>query len=607
MEITKQSSINECGVCVINSFVKHFYKYSSKEKILNEANISENGLSIYDFENLGQKFGLYIESYESEWAEFCNLRNNQFYGMLIHKNELMHYVIVFKKKESIIIYDSDSGKYELKYAEFKKDFANIIFQVSKIKYNKQKIDLQSIDLKFLFACIFLHLCIIGLSTLFANVFNWTLNFSVYSKSTTNLIYLVFIFFLIVLLNSITNFILKQYSLIRFKQNFKYLVFKFTNVINQKDKIFINKIEPTYVYLIDSSIVSICNYLTVDIATLITDGLMILISLIIFSVIKPIFLIFCLINIIFNVFIAIINLNFKTKNLEQVIKNSNWNNNISKQLIEFISYEENSEILKHSINKMKNNFQQFEKIYSKKSSFDNNLSFFETMFSNVLYILMIAVGAIYLMNNNLNIGVLTFLVSLLGMFSSSMSSLCNFPYKQKEYKKMSDVYWSFSNLSNIVKDSFIKNVKDIKTISFKTDDKLCIVKNNQVLKGKELISLDNFESINGFKNQNKLFFKNNFIKINPDSKIPIEYINENISKNSMLASELLRTFNIRLNKRNFSLHEQQIINLMFACFQNEKIICFNDCFRYLSNEEKTYIKKKITDVISQNNFIFFINN
>ena len=95
--------------------------------------------------------------------------------MLIHNNESLHYVIVFKKKESIIMYDSDSGKYELKYPELKKDFANIIFQVSKtktkIKYNKQKIDLQSIDLIFLFVCIFLHLCIIGLSTLFANVFN----------------------------------------------------------------------------------------------------------------------------------------------------------------------------------------------------------------------------------------------------------------------------------------------------------------------------------------------------------------------------------------------------------------------------------------------------
>lgn len=66
MEITRQNSPNECGVCVINSFVKHFYKTSNKFHILNSANITENGLSIFDFENLAQKFGLFVESYECE-------------------------------------------------------------------------------------------------------------------------------------------------------------------------------------------------------------------------------------------------------------------------------------------------------------------------------------------------------------------------------------------------------------------------------------------------------------------------------------------------------------------------------------------------------------
>lgn len=610
MKVTKQNSINECGVCVINSFVNHYYKWSNKEKILNEANLDGNGLSIYDFENLGQKFGLYIESYECEWAEFCSLKNNCYYGLLIRKNELMHYVIIFKTKTHIVMFDSDSGKYELKYNELKKDFSNIVFQISKsktnIKYTKQKIDLQSIDFKFLIICMFLHLAIIGLSTLFANVFNWTLNFSIYSKSTSNLISLVFIFCLITLLNCLLNYVLKHYSLIRFNQNFKYLVFKFINSIKCKNNTFINKIEPSYVYLIDSSIVSICNFLTVEISMMITDIFMILISLIIFALIKPMFLLFCLIAVIFSIFVAIINLNFKTKNLEHAIKNSNFNNNISRELIDLISKEENSEMLKFNIEKIKNNFQQFEKIYSKKTSFDNNLSSFETFFTNLIYLLMVAAGAIYLINNQLNIGLLTFFVSLLGMFTNSTNNICNFPYKVKEYKKMSDVYWSFSNLSNIIKDSFIKTVNEINSITFCTEKDSSTIKRNSIIK-EDIISLSNFNSINGFKNQNKLFFKNNFIKINPDTKISVEYIKENISRNTMLASDLLRFFNISLNKKTYSLREQQILNFIFVCFQNEKIICFNNGFKYLTKRENMYVKKKIKELISQNNFIFFINN
>lgn len=161
MEITRQNSPNECGVCVINSFVKHFYNNSNKFEVLNAANISENGLSIFDFENLGQKFGLFIESYECEWSEFVELKNNKYYGMLINKNQGMHYIIVYKKKDCLKIYDSDSGIFELQYNQFKEKFAGIIFDVSKskvnIKYKSQKIDLQNIDLKYFAVTLGIHI------------------------------------------------------------------------------------------------------------------------------------------------------------------------------------------------------------------------------------------------------------------------------------------------------------------------------------------------------------------------------------------------------------------------------------------------------------------
>ena len=75
MEITKQKSSLECGVCVINSFVKHYYNQNIKHEILDSANITDNGLSIYDFELLGQKYNLLIESFhckdeEGIWKDF---------------------------------------------------------------------------------------------------------------------------------------------------------------------------------------------------------------------------------------------------------------------------------------------------------------------------------------------------------------------------------------------------------------------------------------------------------------------------------------------------------------------------------------------------------
>jgi ABC-type bacteriocin/lantibiotic exporter with double-glycine peptidase domain len=66
MEITKQTNSNECGICAITSLVKHFYTYADKNQILNQANLTENGLSIFNFELLAQRFGLLVDTYQME-------------------------------------------------------------------------------------------------------------------------------------------------------------------------------------------------------------------------------------------------------------------------------------------------------------------------------------------------------------------------------------------------------------------------------------------------------------------------------------------------------------------------------------------------------------
>jgi ABC-type bacteriocin/lantibiotic exporter with double-glycine peptidase domain len=66
MKITKQTSPNECGVCVINSLLEHHYHIDDKVTVLNEARLTEDGLSIFNFEVLSQKLGLFAESYQLE-------------------------------------------------------------------------------------------------------------------------------------------------------------------------------------------------------------------------------------------------------------------------------------------------------------------------------------------------------------------------------------------------------------------------------------------------------------------------------------------------------------------------------------------------------------
>jgi ABC-type bacteriocin/lantibiotic exporter with double-glycine peptidase domain len=66
MQITKQTNPNECGICAINSLVDHYYHHNDKNVILNEAKLTSDGLSIFNFEVLSQKFGLFAETYQLE-------------------------------------------------------------------------------------------------------------------------------------------------------------------------------------------------------------------------------------------------------------------------------------------------------------------------------------------------------------------------------------------------------------------------------------------------------------------------------------------------------------------------------------------------------------
>jgi ABC-type bacteriocin/lantibiotic exporter with double-glycine peptidase domain len=66
VEAIKQTNPNECGICAITSLVKHFYGRADQNEILNQASLTEDGLSIFNFEVLADKFGLLVDTYQME-------------------------------------------------------------------------------------------------------------------------------------------------------------------------------------------------------------------------------------------------------------------------------------------------------------------------------------------------------------------------------------------------------------------------------------------------------------------------------------------------------------------------------------------------------------
>jgi len=178
MKIVQQTSDNECGVCVINMLANYYHnKTIDKNIILQKANLTKNGLSLQELENLANEFNLDAQSFKCSFEELIDEKINDYFIALINKNGLNHFVIVKNYNKNFFrIYDPENKIYELNNEEFKKIFLNIIVRVSK---NHQIFDLpifkesylKNIKLSSLIIILFIELLNIPLNIFLSKIVN----------------------------------------------------------------------------------------------------------------------------------------------------------------------------------------------------------------------------------------------------------------------------------------------------------------------------------------------------------------------------------------------------------------------------------------------------
>jgi ABC-type bacteriocin/lantibiotic exporter with double-glycine peptidase domain len=282
MQITKQTNPNECGICVINSLVQHHYHICDKNTILNEAKLTPDGLSIFNFEVLAQKFGLFAETFQLEPAEFFHLKHNEYFVCPIKKNGGLHYVIVKKHKQFVEVYDSESGRYESSYQAFVENFAGIIILITKakVKINVKQIDkpdiFKHLDVRYLLINLLIQIVVVGLGAITADFLNIMINHAVVSNSLKNGVMIVVVFAIIYLLNGLTHYLLNLYTAKYFKINFQYLSHELINALNHKKKTFLNKVDANYFYIIDTAMHAITNFIVVEISSFCANVLLVII-------------------------------------------------------------------------------------------------------------------------------------------------------------------------------------------------------------------------------------------------------------------------------------------------------------------------------------------
>ena len=472
MRITKQTNSNECGMCVVNSLVQHYYKHSDKNKLVSDAVVSDKGLSIYEFETLCLNNGLEPLSYQLSFDEFKKLdTGKKFFVLLINRDNSNHYVIARKIDKGIHIYDSAYGEYNLTYAQLEKIFMNIYIEVNKLKLVQVKFDKthnwSNLNVKYLMINIFFELLIGGLSILFGLFLDVVLNLCSASVDVKTLIIICFSFLLISILKSVFNHVFSWYVNKSVFGTYKVLKNKMiSKLMNKKENLFY-KVDQTYFYLLNDAMYNICSFNIIEYSNLISAIIVGLICLIIAAIYNPYFLIVVLIITVSQVLILLFSIGKANNIIKDNIRSNNLNQSVASK------YIDNNALFLDCF-KYQNVQQDLNVCFensvvnkTRESMYSSLVSTIKTIVSDLIFIITTFIGMLLIgKNESFTVGQMLFLINVIGLFSTSIGDIGLFFFKNKIYGQLYDIFNSFNEINNIDNKSIltIEQVKDITLIS-----------------------------------------------------------------------------------------------------------------------------------------------
>lgn len=260
MKIYKQISHFDCGICITQSLIEHFYQTSiNRETLINATNLNNDGLSLLDLEKLNADFGVELESYEVSFDELIKYDTRDFLVLVLKLEHGMHYVIAKKFANYFMIYDSWRGKYMLSYDELSAVFANILITCKRAKQQVQQLPIAlsaletwkfELDWIYYVQLFFLNLLLLGLNLLSSYFLKSIFNFVINTNDLGNLGVIIFIatFGYVGLgLNSYLIKKLEDYTYIKYQ---KRLTLDLISALERKNNNFFQKISNDQFVILD---------------------------------------------------------------------------------------------------------------------------------------------------------------------------------------------------------------------------------------------------------------------------------------------------------------------------------------------------------------------
>ncbi len=621
IQIVNQINEQECGVCALTSLHNYYYKEEQlkKEQVLDKSQIDNTGMAIIDFEVLGNKLGLECESYEIQWAEFLNLRiNNYFVLLLSTASATNHYVVAKKTKKSIEIFDSCSNeKKTLSFDKIKQMFTGIIILVNKKpgklfgKTFGKASTLLLFDAKFVIFNLFLSLLILLTSIGCASFLNWIIDLAISKSSINNLLTISFTFLLVYFLNDLMSYISGLYTS---NQSRNYLILftnKILSCIGNKRNDFLFKVDQNWIYKIDECIYNLATFCVVEVNKFITNIIFSIICVCIIGSINYWLLIFCVLFGAIEVIFFIFRYRKKKEVFLSIIRSENKNTVFYKQLIKSLSSEVWETKKMNLIQRIKNNYSSIYKNFNDVTLFRSNNNLIKSFFKGLMEVaLVVTMGYLVISTKTLSIGNLTFVVSAFGLYRASINDICDYFLAKQEFDIYWQVYKDLTTVSNLNEKYTFEMGEDVKNITFFLDNQKILLSSNKNNRGisysaLELLSKSSIIQINNKKldlNSEKTI--NKFILVDEKSNINPSLFLEILENNPILFSQYIRYFQLDLSEKEQSFYNCLIINLLTLLNEKNKIILIDGLLQYVKKKDKIVIKE-IINKIQKNNAVFII--
>ncbi|QIN43831.1 peptidase C39 [Mycoplasma capricolum subsp. capripneumoniae] len=535
IKLIKQREYNDCSIACLVMIINYYYNQNyDLDRLKLELNYSEEILSFYDITQICQKYFLTTKALQIQ-NDLEEINKKVYLAQVVNQVGLLHFVVVEKQNNHLIIYDPLKDKKEkITYKDFYEIFTGYVL-IFNSNYKKFKANYTSLFKLFDFYlgyCFYIILNIFSiLLTILEMRFLYVYSLSIINQNNSYFLYLYFlcIFLINIFLNEISKFLLNKYyqkTKTKKLEIFYYYYYLVENnikldVINSYSEIeFISSFQ-TYVLL---------NTISGLINSLVILFVIFYINKIIFLVLFSFDIFWLLISLVHNFFI-------------------NKNKKTSKASIN---------LLTHFIDKNKLIDEKLTLKIINKDIFKNQIDYLSILFNVLEKISMLLIYYLswdLLKFNYIEFSILLIIILFKAIHTSDLKKLVYFLQNFIKYKQLLIKFNNYKTTNNYLRLNEINNIKDISKFSL----------------NKHICHLDDLE------------IKYTTILQN----IIINQSELNIFNHNLIQT-IIKKYQINLvkviNLENVSKLEQEFIKLLRIFYLDYKYLLFNDNFEIIDKKD-----------------------